>query len=320
MLLIIMTLLIGLILLIWSADRFITGSVAIASHFGLSPLLIGLTLVALGTSAPEMIVSIIAALNGNPNLGIGNAIGSNITNIGLVLGITALCLPLKVHASVYRRDLPMLFAIMVGSGLLLINGYFSRLDGALLLLGLLGLLAWLTYLSVKTQPHTPPELHGERPAFRKIPFWRGVMWFLIGLAVLLVSARILVSGAVSLAQLLGVSDLVIGLTVIAIGTSLPELAASLTGVIKKHHDIAIGNVLGSNMFNLLGVLAFPGLLAPGRLEPAVLTRDYPVMLGMTVLLMLLAFRLHKEKRLNRVGGAVLLLGYGGYLVFLAGAN
>lgn len=309
-------LLAGLVLLVWSADRFVAGSAATARNLGVSTLIVGLTVVGFGTSAPEMLVSGIAAATGNPDLGVGNAIGSNIANVGLILGICALVRPLTLHSKALRRELPLLLAIMLGALALLSDGTLSRIDGFILLAGMGGLIGWLVWLGVKTGADDPltAEMIGDVPD--EMPLGRALLWLLIGLLVLLGSARMMVWGAVNIAQSLGIPDVVIGLSVVAIGTSLPELAASLAATLKGEDDIAIGNVLGSNMFNLLGVLGLPGAIAPGPIPPDVLTRDFPAMLILTLLIFVVGWGTRRPARLPRPAGLLLVVSFCAYMALL----
>ncbi len=307
----------GFLLLAWSADRFVAGASAIALILDISPLIIGLTIVSIGTSAPEIIVSAIAAWQGNSGLAVGNAVGSNIFNTGLILGVTALIVPLNVHSSIIRRELPVLLLVMGFSWLLLLDGMLGRMDGVLLLAGMAAMLGWITWLGLKTQATPDPmvkEFAVEMP--RGIGLGRALLLLATGAVVLLASSRLLVWGAVSVAHGLGVSDLVIGLTIVALGTSLPELAASVTSAIKGEHDIAIGNVIGSNIFNLLAVLGLPGLIHPIGIDPIFLNRDYPVMLGLTLMLYAMASGIRRPGRLNRAEGALLVLAFVGYQTLL----
>ena len=304
----------GFSLLVWGADRFVTGAAATARNLGVSPLIIGLTIVGFGTSAPEMLVSGVAAWQGNPGLAIGNAIGSNITNIGLILGTTALVAPLTVSSITLRREMPLLLAVMALSWWLLSDGELGQGDGLLLLGGIVLLVLWMVHLGMNSRArnHDPliDEFTEEIPVGMSTPVALG--WLLAGLLVLLVSSRILVWGAVQLAQFFGVSDLVIGLTIVALGTSLPELAASVMSALKGEPDIALGNVIGSNLFNLLGVLGIPGLFAVVPVEPAVLSRDYPMMLGLTLALLLMSWNYRGTRRINRIEGLLLVLAYLAY--------
>ena len=313
MLLSLLAVALGFVLLIWSADRFVLGAAGLARNLGVAPMIIGLTIVGFGTSAPELLVSTFAAWQGNTGLAIGNAVGSNITNIALILGVTALLSPLNVRSQTLRRELPLLTLISLGGLALLYDGTLSRWDGVLLLTGLLVLMAWLVKTGLsdrRTEDPLGAEFDAEIPA--GLPTRRAVLWLVVGMVVLLGSSRMLVWGAVNIAQTLGVSDLVIGLTIVAIGTSLPELATSVMSALKKEADIAIGNVIGSNMFNLLGVLALPGLIHPTGLPHEVLSRDYPVMLGLTVLLFAMAYGFRGPGRINRLEGLALLACFAGY--------
>jgi cation:H+ antiporter len=300
----------GFALLVWGADRFVVGASATARNLGVSPLIIGLTIVGFGTSAPEMLVSAIAAAAGNPNMGIGNAIGSNITNIGLVLGITALVTPLAVHSGTLKREFPVLFLIMLLTLLLLLDSEMGRLDGFILLLGLGTMVYWMVQLGLREQRGGDPmesEFTDEIPAH--MPMKTALLWLIVGMAILLGSSRLLVWGSVNVAQWFGISDLIIGLTIVAIGTSLPELAASVMSALKGEHDIAIGNVLGSNMFNLLAVLGMPGVIMPSLTPPELLSRDYPAMFGLTLALFIMGYGFRRPGRITRAEGGLLLAGY-----------
>ena len=310
----------GFVLLVWGADRFVLGASATACRLGVSPLIIGLTIVAFGTSAPEMIVAAVASWQGATGLAFGNAIGSNITNISLVLGVTALIVPLKVHSGILRRELPILLLIMFFVLALVLDGDMSRGDGLLLVCGLALMIYWLVSVGLRERQADPmiAEFTNELPQMMSLA--KAQLWLFVGLVVLFVSSRILVWGAVFVAHALGVSDLVIGLTVIAVGTSLPELAASVLSALKGEHDIAIGNVIGSNMFNLLGVMAVPGLLAPGALPADILSRDYPWMLLLTTALFVMAYGFRGPGMINRLEGALLLLAYSGYIYVLYEAS
>ncbi len=308
----------GLTALTWGADRFVLGAAALARGLGVTPLLIGLTIVAFGTSAPEVVVAIFAALQGNPGLAIGNAIGSNIANIGLVLGASALIAPLLIHSSLLRREFPILLVATTLALLLLLDGTLSRADGLLLFIGLALVMGWLITQGLRGRIR-PDELGVELETALPAPMAppRAAFWLGLGLLLLLGGSHGLVWGAIVIAQAFGVSDLVIGLSIVAIGTSLPELATSLTAAWKGENELAIGNIIGSNLFNLLCVLAIPGLLAPGALETGVLIRDYPMMLGLTVLLFVLAFgRRRTAGRLQRWEGGLLLALFAAYLTVL----
>ena len=328
MLLNIIAMLSGFGILIWGADRFVIGASATANNFGVSPLIIGLTIVGFGTSAPEMIVSAVAALSGTPNLAIGNALGSNIANIALVLGITALVSPLMVHSKILQREYPLMFIIMLLVLLLLWDGELSRIDGIILLLGMFALIYFITHLGIKekqlqlalekqnqsTLDPLEEEFEAEIP--KDMTTALALMWLMVGLFSLLISSKMLVWGAVNVAHAFGVSDLVIGLTIVAIGTSLPELAASIASALKDEHEIAIGNIIGSNMFNLLGVLGIPGVIGAVTLDTHVVSRDYLIMLILTVLLFIFAYGFKGHGRLNRLEGLILFACYTGYLIII----
>jgi cation:H+ antiporter len=311
----------GFAVLIWGADRFIDGAANIATNFGVSPLIVGLTIVGFGTSAPEMLVSALAALDDAPAMGIGNAIGSNITNVGLVLAITTLISPLVVNSDTLRREFPVLTFVMLLSLGLILDGNLSRFDGIILFSGFILTLAAMTWLAMKGRGHNDPlekELEKEY-AEPSMSSGKAVGLFFIGLIALLIGSKALVWGATGVAHLLGISDLIIGLTIVAIGTSLPELAASVVSALKNEHDIAVGNILGSNIFNLLAVLAMPGLIAPSNIDPMLLYRDFPFMIGLAVGLYLFA-RFCTGGRIGRFAGVLMLLVYIGYNSLLAYQN
>jgi cation:H+ antiporter len=307
----ILAVLAGFGLLIWGADRFVIGAAALARNLGVSTLLIGLTIVGFGTSAPEMLVSGTAALSGNPGLAVGNALGSNIANIGLILGITALVAPLTLHSQSLRREYPLLVVATLLSSSLLLDGKIDRVDGLVLLAGLALAIFAVVRIGLARAPADPlqDEFAAEIPAH--MPTVKAVGWLALGLLILLAGSKLLVWGAVNIASALGVSDLVIGLTIVAIGTSLPELAASVMSVLKKEDDIAIGNVIGSNLYNLLGVLCLPGLLSPTQVNGELVNRDLPVMIALTLALPVLA--LLCNNRLGRKAGLLLTLSFAAYL-------
>ena len=307
----------GFALLTWSADRFVAGASALAYNLNISPLIIGLTIVSLGTSAPEILVSAVASLQGNGGLAIGNALGSNITNIGLVMGVTALIVPLSIHSRIVRRELPLLIGVMVLALLLLLDGTLGRLDGVILLSGMVLMLLWMTRVGIREKSSHDPmidEFTDEVPT--DMSMRTAGLWTAAGAVLLLASSKILVWGAVSIAHNMGVSDLVIGLTIVALGTSLPELAACIMSALKNEPDIAIGNVVGSNIFNLLAVLALPGLINPIAVSNEVLTRDYPVMMCLTLAFLVMAYGFRGPGRISRIEGALLVLAFVGYQTLL----
>ena len=313
----IVAIIIGLVLLIWSADTFIDGASAAASLYGVSTLLIGIFVLGFGTSAPEMVVSAIAAIEGTPELAVGNVLGSNIANIGLVLGVTALIAPLVVQSSTIKREMPIVLAITVLAGLLLMDLELSFSDGVILVVGLFLVLGYLTYANQKqTQQNDPLENEVEAEIDHSISKGKAIIMMLIGLVILIVSARILVWGAVEIATWAGVSEVIIGLTIVAIGTSLPELAAAITATLKKEDDLTIGNLLGSNLFNILAVLSIPALLSPVALSPEIFDRDFWVMFAMTAFLILFSFKLGQNSQIKRWHGVVFFGSYISYLGLL----
>ncbi len=316
MLLQIVIFLIGLAVLSWSADRFVYGASALAKNIGVSPMMIGLTIVAMGSSAPEIVVSATASLSGSPDTAVGNAIGSNITNIALVLGITALVKPLLVSSDTLKREFPLLFAMCLLAAYFLHDQMLTFVEGAILMgmfVVVLGGMAWLSFTVEKGDPLVD-ENELEIPS--GVSTSVAVLWVIVGLVMLPLSAHFLVESAVFIAKYFGISDLVIGLTIIALGTSLPELAACIAGVLKGEDDLAMGNIIGSNIFNILAVLGMPGLLAPGLIDPNAASRDMFVMLGLTLLLLVFSFNFVGTRRINRVEGGVLVAVFIGYQVML----
>ncbi|MEE3321660.1 MAG: calcium/sodium antiporter [Pseudomonadota bacterium] len=317
MLLAIAALIGGLILLVWSADKFVDGAAGTAAHAGMPPLLIGMLIVGFGTSAPEMVVSALAALDGNPSLALGNAYGSNISNIALILGVVAVISPIAINSAVLRKELPVLTVITLLAGFQLLDGDISRLD-AWVLIGLLaGLMGWSVYAAMNGKGDM---LGGEVEtdmAEHPLPLKKSLFWLVVGLILLVVSSRALVWGAVFIAQSLGVSDLVIGLTIVAIGTSLPELASSIAAVRKNEHDIAFGNVIGSNLFNTLGVVGIAGAISPMAVEQDVLLRDWSLMTALTLVLFVMGYGLWGRKgQVTRGNGIGLLIVYVAYMAYL----
>nr|WP_010132726.1 calcium/sodium antiporter [Microbulbifer agarilyticus] len=309
----------GFILLMWSADRFVDGAAATAKHAGMPPLLIGMVIVGFGTSAPEMVVSAMAALDGSPGLALGNAYGSNIANTGLILGTTALIIPLTVHSKIIHKELPLLLAITCLTAAFFWNGGLSRTESFILLAGFFGVIGWSIYSAIKGKGD---EIEGgmeQNLEEHDMPLGKALFWVVAGLVLLIVSSRMLVWGAVTIAQQLGVSDLIIGLTIVALGTSLPELAATLVAAKKGQHDIAIGNVVGSNMFNLLAVVGIAGAIAPMPDVPhELITRDWPMVMGLTIALFIFGYGFRgRQGRINRVEGAILLAAYLAYTSYLA---
>lgn len=304
---------IGFVFLVWGADRFVAGASATARNLGVSPLIIGLTVIGFGTSAPEMVVSGVAALRGNSGLAVGNAIGSNIANIALILGVAACIYPLQVHSNTLRREYPILLVVSIFALVLMVDGSLGRVDGALLLFGLLVMTTWMAAIGMQRGDGPDPiaaEFATEIPSDMSTPVALG--WLSLGMIVLPASSHILVLGAIDIAERLGVSDLVIGLTVVAIGTSLPELAAAIASVLKREHELVIGNIIGSNMFNLMGVLGIAASIAPPEIAPVVFYRDYSVMLFLSLLLFLMAYGFRGPGRISRRSGIILTLSFVAY--------
>ena len=308
--------LVGLGVLSWSADKFVYGASALAKNIGISPMMIGLTIVAMGSSAPEIVVSAVASMSGNPNTAVGNALGSNITNIGLVLGITALIKPLLVSSTTLKREFPVVLAVNIIAVYFLVDGELSSREGIILILLFIFVLAGMAWISLLVEKGDPlmSETSDEIPS--EVETGKAVMWIGVGLVLLPLSAQYMVDSAVFIARYFGISDLIIGLTIIALGTSLPELAASVAGVLKGEDDLALGNVIGSNIFNLLAVLGMPGLIAPGILDEQAANRDAYVMLGMTLLLLTFSFNFRGTRQINRIEATLLVLSFLAYQYWL----
>ena len=308
--------LVGLIVLVWSADRFVDGAAATANYLGMSPLLIGMVIVGFGTSAPEMVVSAIAASQGNPGLALGNAYGSNIANIALILGLVAVIKPIAVASGVLRKELPIIALVTLLAGWQLYDGYLSRLDALVLGVVVVAVMGWSIRQGVTGKGDPLGAEISRELASHPMPLKTAVMWLVIGLALLIGSSRLLVWGSVEVAHFFGISDLIIGLTIVAIGTSLPELASSLIAIRKGEHDIALGNVIGSNLFNTLAVVGIAAGIHPLAVDPIVLYRDWMVMAGLTLALFVFGYGVWARGRINRVEGALLLLAFGVYTLVL----
>lgn len=319
MILSIVAIVIGLILLVWSADRFVDGAVGVAQFFGMSTFLIGMLVVGFGTSAPEMVVSVLSALNNTPQLALGNAYGSNIANIALILGVTALIIPVVVQKQAMKRDIPILLAMTVLTVILLMDGNVSFVDGIILLAAFVAITIF-NVLAELREKRKRKQNEEEQP--EKVSIVKAFAWLLVGLALLIASSRMLVWGAINVAQALGVSDLLIGLTIVAVGTSLPELASSIAAARRGENDLAVGNVIGSNIFNTLVVVGIAAVITPIKaMEPDVLSRDLPIMSALTLLLFFICIPFKKKngKRVSgfgRIGGALFLSLYVAYLVLL----
>lgn len=303
----------GFVGLIWGADKFVFGASALARHVGVSPLMIGLTIVAFGTSAPEIFSSAVSALQHKPELAIGNALGSNLFNVGIALGIAAIISPLKPPPSLIHKELPVLLLVTLVTGALLIDLYLGVFDAVVLI----AIIAYLSYrlLRKKVKSGAVPEL--DESELERVNILQSVAYLILGLALLVLSAEALVAAATSIAESLGVSTAIIGLTIIALGTSLPELAASVTCVLKGHYDLAIGNIVGSNILNLLVVLPFPGLFSPEPIESELFYRDYMSVLVLTAVLAFVCYRcIKQEKLIGRFWGVVFIAMYCGWFALM----
>ena len=315
--------LIGLAILVWSADIFIDGATTLANSLGVPSFLIGVVILGLGTSAPEMVVSVLAALEGSPELALGNAYGSNIMNIALVLGTTALISPIIIHKSIVKRDLPLLLVITLLAAWQLRDGQLSQSDGITLLLGLGAVLIFQIVMNLRISRQEDKKIGSKNNEYyenkdrQSAGIFRGLASLIIGMSILILSSRAIVWGAVELATFWGLSELIIGLTVVAVGTSLPELVASLSAARKGEHDMALGNIIGSNIFNTLGVVGLAALIAPISADPIILSRDVLVMGLLTLLLVVLCvFAYIKKRSFGRTSGAILLLFFIGYSILL----
>jgi cation:H+ antiporter len=306
----------GLVVLVWSADRFVDGAAATARHFGMPSLLIGMLIVGFGTSAPEIAVSVIASIQGNPAIALGNAFGSNIANIGMVLGITAIIVPILVESQVLKKEIPILVGVTILVGSVLLDGELSTGDSLILLVAFVGLMGWSIQIGLKQRKDALAEEIDKELDEHPMQLNRAVMWLILGLILLVVSSRVLVWGAVEIAQSFGMSDMIIGLTIVAIGTSLPELASSIAAARKGEQDIALGNVIGSNLFNTLAVVGIAGLIRPFDVGADVLWRDVLTMTVLTVGLMIVAWGFRNKSLITRQKGTMFLLLYVGYTAFL----
>ena len=308
-------LIIGLGFLVWSADKLVYGAAALARNFGISPLVIGMTILAMGSSAPEMMVSATAALDGKTDTAVGNVLGSNIANIALILGITALIKPLSISSGVIRRELPLMIGVTLLAGALLWDNYLGFYEGVLLFVLFAVFLFAMLQISRNEKKNGDAFLEEQEPEVPEgVSNPKAAMWVVVGLIILPLAASMLVDNAVVIAKFFGMSDLVIGLTIIAVGTSLPELAASLAGVMKGEDDMAVGNIIGSNVFNILAVMGIPGILNPSVLSEFAMGRDFWVMLGVSLLLVIIA--LGKSRSVNRIEGTMLIVTFVAYQAYL----
>jgi cation:H+ antiporter len=307
----------GLTLLIWGADRFVHGAAATARNMGVAPLLVGLTVVAFATSAPEILVSVVAALQKEPGLAFGNAIGSNIVNIGLVLGVTAMIRPIKLESATLRREMPALLAVSLLTVSLFLDTFLSRVDGIVMLTGLVIVMIWLARLGMRSAAKDPLAMDYEAEIPSDVTTTMAIVWLVVGLGTLLIGADLLVDGAIGIAKMLGVSEVVIGITIVAFGTSLPELAVSVASALKQEYGLAIGNIVGSNIFNLLAVIGVAATITPAALAPSVLSLHIFVMVAFTLVLFAMTYDYDGKAELSRLEGLALLiayLAYDGYVI------
>ena len=311
-------LIIGLALLVWSSDIFIDGAASTAKHLSISPLVIGVVVLGFGTSMPEVVVATLASLDNSPGLAIGNAVGSNIANIGLVLGFTAIIAPIVVKSSILKRELPVLLAISIGAYLLVLDGHLGFYDGIILVIALIAVMGWMIKANKSLDPKDPlaDDTQHELEEMPELSKNKSLFFLVAGLVILMISAKMMVSGAVDIANYFEVPEVVIGLTIIAIGTSLPELAAAISAARKNEADLMIGNIVGSNLFNILAVLAVPALLAPSLLDSSVLYLDMPIMLGFTLAMLLMAIPRKGKAVIQKSQGVLLVLLFIAFLILL----
>lgn len=310
----------GLVLLIWGADRFVHGAAATARNMGVAPLLIGLTVVAFATSAPEILVSVVAALQGQPGLAFGNAIGSNIVNIGLVLGLTAMIRPILLESATLRREMPALLAVTLLTVSLFLDSFLSRIDGIVMLTGLVIVMVWLARLGLRSAANDPIAQDFDAEIPDDVSMVMAIVWLIVGFGTLLIGAELLVDGAIGIAKMLQISDVVIGITIVAFGTSLPELAVSLASALKGEYGLAIGNIVGSNIFNLLAVIGIAATIEPASLPPSVLSLHIFVMVAFTLVLFAMTYDYDGKAKLSRLEGLALLLAYLAYSGYVIAQN
>lgn len=310
----------GLLLLVWGANRFVYGAAAMARNLGVAPLLIGLTVVAIATSAPEILISVVAALRGAPELAIGNAIGSNIVNIGLVLGMVALIRPVRLSSQTLRREMPALLAVTLLGVSLFLDAYLSRIDGVILVAGLVFVMFWLIKLGLRSSVDDTISLEYEADIPRGVSMARAIGWFAVGLVSLLAGAELMVNGATEIARFLGMSEVVIGIVLVAFATSVPELAVSLVAARKGEYGLAIGNIVGSNLFNILAVIGAAALIAPSSLPPSVLSLHLFVMVAFTLVLFTMTYEQEGTGSITRVEGGALLVAYIAYDIYVVMQN
>ena len=310
----------GLVLLIWGADRFVHGAAATARNLGVAPLMIGLTVVAFATSAPEILVSVVAALQGKPGLAFGNAIGSNIVNIGLVLGMTAMIRPIRLESATLRREMPALLAVTLLTVSLFLDAFLSRIDGLVMLTGLVIVMVWLARLGLRSAANDPIAMDYEAEIPSDVSMRMAIVWLVVGLGTLLIGAELLVDGAIGIAKMMGVSEVVIGITIVAFGPSLPELAVSLASALKGEYGLAIGNIVGSNIFNLLAVIGVAATIQPATLAPSVLSLHIFVMVAFTLVLFAMTYDYDGKAKLSRLEGLALFIAFAAYDGYVVAQN
>ncbi len=311
---------VGLLLLIWGADRFVHGAAATARNLGIPPLLIGLTIVALATSAPEILVSLVAALRDETDLAVGNAIGSNIANIGLVLGVVALLRPVELKSATLRREMPALLAVSLLTVSLFLDSHLGRVDGLVLMTGLIIVMIWLTRLGFRSSSSDPLQAEFDAEIPKHMSMKVAIFWLLVGILTLLVGAELMVDGAIEIAKALGVSEIVIGITMVALATSLPELAVSAVSAFRGEYGLAIGNIVGSNIFNLLAVVGVAALIAPASLPPSVLSLHIFVMVAFTLVLFAMTYEYEGRGKITRFEGLALIAAYVAYQAYVVVQN
>ncbi len=308
--------LVALAFLLWSAERFIEGAIATAAHYKIPPLLIGMVIVGFGTSAPELLVSIIASTQGNPGIALGNAYGSNITNIGLIVGVAAIISPILVHSKIIRRELPLLIAVTLFTLYISWNGMISRGESLCLLIIFAAVMAWSIWQGLKNKRDSLANEFQHEIKSLHMPVKNALFWLLIGLVILTLSSRFLVWGAVAMAHWFHVSDIIIGLTIVAIGTSLPELATVIIAARKAEHDLILGNIIGSNLFNTLLVVGIAGMIAPIHVTSVIFVRDLFFMTFLTIFLFIVCYGFKGPGKITRIEGFSLVIIYLGYMVYL----
>ena len=310
----------GLVLLIWGADRFVHGAAATARNLGVAPLLIGLTVVAFATSAPEVLIAIVAASRGETVLAVGNAIGSIIVNIGLVLGIVAIIRPIEMTSATLRREMPALLAVSLLTVSLFLDSYLSRVDGFVLMTGLVIVMVWLVRLGVRSSASDPMTAEYEAEIPRDLSMRAALLWLIIGLTALLFGADFMVDAAIEIAQALGVTELVIGITLVALATSLPELAVSMVSALKGEYGLALGTIVGSNIFNLLAVIGIAAVIEPAKLHPSVLSLHIFVLVAFTLVLFAMTYDYDGKGHISRLEGAALLIAFLAYDAYVIAQN